>query len=73
MIRTVAVALALGTILALGEVKRTEITKATTPAEDAKGLTAGMPDSVPVSSKIERVVMIRLRHHADLSPRSNGT
>jgi uncharacterized protein len=66
MIRTLVMALALGAFLANAEVKRTELTKATTPAGDAKGLTAGMPDSVAVSSKIERVVMIRLRNQADL-------
>jgi predicted DNA-binding protein with PD1-like motif len=66
MIRTVTIALALGAMLAQGEVKRTEVTKATSPAEDAKGLTTGMPDSVAVSSKIDRVLMIRLRNQADL-------
>ncbi len=59
-----ALALAAATLEA--EVKRTEVVKATTPAEDAKGLTPGMPDSVAVSSKIERVVMIRVRNQGDL-------
>lgn len=45
---------------------RQEVTKATTPAEDAKGLSADVPDSLAVSTQIERVVIIRFRNQADL-------
>jgi hypothetical protein len=51
------------------QVKRTEVVKPTTLAEDAKGLTSGMPDSMAISTRIDRVVMIRFRNQADLLAR----
>lgn len=49
-----------------GQVKRTEVIKATTPTADAKGLSASVPDSVAVSAKFDRVVVVRFKHQADL-------
>lgn len=43
-----------------------EVEKPTTPAEDAKGLSADVPDVVAVSGKLERVVVLRFRYMADL-------
>ena len=48
------------------QMKKTEVVKATTPANDAKGLSAAVPDSVSVSAKFERVVIVRLKHQADI-------
>jgi predicted DNA-binding protein with PD1-like motif len=50
----------------LGQVKRTEVTKATTPADDAKGLSAGVPELASVSAQFERIVVMRLKNQADL-------
>jgi predicted DNA-binding protein with PD1-like motif len=56
----------LGGFAMRAEVKKKEVTKATTPEQDAKGLSADVPDSVAVSAPVERVVMVRFRHQADL-------
>ena len=48
------------------QVKRTEVVKATTPAEDAKGLSSDVPESVALSTKFERVVIVRFKNQADL-------
>ena len=48
------------------QVTRKEVVKATTPADDAKGLSPDVPDSFAVSSQIERVVLIRFKNQADL-------
>jgi len=48
------------------QVRRTEVVKATTPAEDSRGLSPDVPDSVALSTKIERVVLIRFRNQSDL-------
>ena len=48
------------------QVKKTEVTRTTTPEADAKGLSPNVPDSESVSTRIERVVVVRLKHHADL-------
>jgi hypothetical protein len=47
-------------------VKRTEVVKSTTPADDAKGLDANVPACVSVSSQFERVVVLRMKHQTDL-------
>jgi predicted DNA-binding protein with PD1-like motif len=46
--------------------KRTEVTRTTTPENDSKGLSASVPDSVAVSAKLERVVVVRFKHQADI-------
>ncbi len=48
------------------QVRKTEVIKATTPENDAKGLSASVPDAVAVSAKIDRVVVIRFKHQADI-------
>jgi len=48
------------------QLKKTEVTRTTTPAEDAKGLSDTVPDSVSVSAKIDRVVIVRFKHQADI-------
>ena len=63
--RTFACALLLSTV-AFGQMKKTEVIKATTPENDAKGLSAAVPDSVSISAKFDRVVIVRLKHQADI-------
>lgn len=58
--------LVLSALPAWPQVKRTEVTKATTPADDAKGLNPAVPDSVAVSAQFDRVVIVRFKHQADL-------
>ncbi len=53
-------------IAAWPQMKKTEVIKATTPADDAKGLSAAVPDSVAISAKFERVVIVRFQHQADI-------
>jgi len=48
------------------QVKKTELTKATTPAEDAKGLSPSVPEATALSTQFERVVVIRLKNQTDL-------
>jgi predicted DNA-binding protein with PD1-like motif len=45
---------------------RTEVTKATTPEQDAKGLSATVPDVYAIEAKFERVVILRFKNQADL-------
>jgi len=52
--------------LLTAQVKRTEVTNATTAAADGKPLTPDMADSVAVSAPITRTVTIRFRNQADL-------
>jgi predicted DNA-binding protein with PD1-like motif len=61
-----ALFLALASLPAPAQVKKTEVVKPTTPADDAKGLSPDVPDAVAVSTNFERIVMIRFRHQADL-------
>lgn len=51
---------------ATAQIVRTEVTKATTPELDAKGVSADVPDVYAVSAKIERVVIMRFKYQADL-------
>jgi predicted DNA-binding protein with PD1-like motif len=50
----------------VGQVRKTEVVKPTTPDDDAKGLSPEVPESVAVSAKFERVVILRFKHQADL-------
>jgi predicted DNA-binding protein with PD1-like motif len=43
-----------------------ELTKPTTPADDAKANSADVPDVVAVAGKIDRVVVLRFKYMADL-------
>lgn len=65
------IALALITALATAagaraQITRHEVVKATTPAEDSKGLSPDVPGSMAVSTQFERVVVIRFKNQADL-------
>ena len=66
LMKTVFLLIALLTIPATAQVVRTEITKATTPELDAKGLNPDVPDVYAVSGRIERVVIMRFKYQADL-------
>jgi predicted DNA-binding protein with PD1-like motif len=45
---------------------RTEVIKATTPADDAKGLDPAVPDVYALDGKFERVVVLRFKNQTDL-------
>jgi predicted DNA-binding protein with PD1-like motif len=45
---------------------RTEVTKATTPAEDSKANSRAVPDVYAISGKFDRVLILRFKHQADL-------
>jgi len=64
-IATMILVLALSGVLA-AQVRRTELVKPTTPQDDAKANSASVPDVYAVSGKIERVVVLRFKHQADL-------
>jgi hypothetical protein len=49
-----------------GQETRTEITKATTPAEDSKANSSAVPDVYVINGKFERIVILRFKHQADL-------
>lgn len=48
------------------QIKKTEVTRHTTPAEDAKGLSDAVPEMTAVSAQFERIVVLRLKNQADL-------
>jgi len=52
--------------LASGQVTRTEITKPTTPKDDAKANSSEVPDVYAISGQFERVVVLRFKYQADL-------
>lgn len=56
----------LATLPALSQVRKTEVVKPTTPADDAKGLSPDVPETVAVSTKFERVVILRFKNQSDL-------
>lgn len=45
---------------------RTEITKPTTPKDDAKANSSEVPDVYAISGQFERVVVLRFKYQADL-------
>lgn len=69
VMKNFALALAVTVTLSAGasaQTIRQEVVKATAPAEDAKGLSPDVPDSLAVSTQFERVVILRFRNQADL-------
>lgn len=52
--------------LGWGQIQKTEVVRATTPEEDAKGVSAAVPEMVAVSAQFERIVVMRVKHQADL-------
>jgi predicted DNA-binding protein with PD1-like motif len=45
---------------------RTEVTKATTPAQDSKVNSSAVPDVYAISGKFDRVLVLRFKHQTDL-------
>jgi hypothetical protein len=56
---------ALAGVLA-GQQTKTEVTKATTAADDAKANSEKVPDVYAVSGNFERVLVLRFKYQADL-------
>jgi uncharacterized protein len=58
---------ALGMISACtGSVRRVEVVKPTTPADDSKANSSAVPAVLSIQSKFERVVIVRLKYDTDL-------
>jgi predicted DNA-binding protein with PD1-like motif len=53
-------------VLVFGQQTRTEVTKATTPADDSKPNSSKVPDVYALSGKFERVVVLRFKYEAEL-------
>lgn len=45
---------------------RKEVVQATTPAKDARGLSAGVPKAFAIPSQFERVLVLRFKYQTDL-------
>jgi uncharacterized protein len=58
--------LALGGAFAAGQQTRTEVTKPTTPADDAKPNSDQVPEVYAISGQFERVLVLRFKYQADL-------
>jgi len=54
------------TSVALAQETRTEITKATTPADDSKPNSDAVPDVYAISTQFERIVILRFKFQTDL-------
>lgn len=52
--------------IAAAQQTRTEVTKATTPADDAKANSASVPDVYALNSQFERIVILRFKYESDL-------
>ena len=52
--------------LALAQQTRTEVTMATTPAEDSKANSVKVPDAYAMEGQFARVLVLRFKHQADL-------
>jgi predicted DNA-binding protein with PD1-like motif len=50
----------------LGQQTRTEVTKATTPFDDAKPNSDEVPEAYAVSGQFERILVLRFKHDTDL-------
>ncbi|MEO8130506.1 MAG: PPC domain-containing DNA-binding protein [Bryobacteraceae bacterium] len=61
----IAVLFSLAAML-FGQQTKTEVTKATTPADDAKANSAKVPDVYAVTGNFERVLVLRFKYQADL-------
>ena len=54
------------TSLAVAQETRTEITKATTPADDSKENSAAIPEVYAINGQFDRVVILRFKYQSDL-------
>ena len=61
-----AVTLLAMTSLLVAQETRTEVTKPTTPASDAKANSDSIPDVYALNGQFERVVVLRFKYQADL-------
>ena len=61
-----AVTLFAMTSLLVAQETRTEVTKPTTPADDAKANNDSIPDVYTLNGQFERVVVLRFKYQADL-------
>ena len=61
-----AVTLLATTGLLVAQETRTEVTKPTTPADDAKANSDSIPDVYALNGQFERVVVLRFKYQADL-------
>ena len=61
-----AVTLLAMTSLLVAQETRTEVTKPTTPADDAKANSDSIPDVYALNGQFERVVVLRFKYQADL-------
>jgi predicted DNA-binding protein with PD1-like motif len=52
--------------LSVAQETRTEVTKSTTPADDAKANSDSVPDVYALNGQFERVVVLRFKYQADL-------
>ena len=64
--KRIAIVMSLASLAALAQRTQKEIVKPTTPELDAKANSAGVPDVVAVSGRIDRVVVLRFKYKADL-------
>ena len=68
MLRTICwmVVLAVAGVPAAAQRSRREVTKATTPQDDAKPNSDQVPEVYAVSGQFERIVVLRFKYQADL-------
>jgi predicted DNA-binding protein with PD1-like motif len=52
--------------MARAQETRTEVTKATTPADDSKANSDAVPDVYAISSQFDRVLLLRFKYQTDL-------
>lgn len=62
----IIILIALTAMLSFSQIKKTEVVRQTNPADDAKGLDPAVPELTAVSAQFERIVVMRLKHQADL-------
>ena len=58
--------LALAATLAVAQQTRREVTIATTPDQDSKPNSAGVPDVYAITGQFEKIVILRFKYQADL-------
>ena len=58
--------LVLAAALAVGQQTRTEVTKATTPADDSKPNSASVPDVYAIRGQFDRILVLRFKYETDL-------
>jgi len=62
----IAIALMVPANALIARETRTEVTKATTPADDSKPNNDKVPDVYPIEGKFDHVVILRFKYQADL-------